>query len=263
MIINPLIDFVNKIICGDCLSVMPKIPDKSVDMILADLPYGTTACKWDTIIPFEPLWGQYKRIIKDNGAIVLTASQPFTSKLVMSNLEMFKYCWYWVKEKGKGHLNSKRMPLKSVEDICVFYNKPSKYNPQFTVGSPYVKLNCNKQNLNKGVYGRVKDSNDTINIDATATNQFGIWRVQVDASGDVTTRAPATNQTYTSSAAAVSNLPAVDASNISLGYIIVSNPISSVFLANSTNLTGLVTFTDSAISNVPTVYYELYIAGIE
>ena len=81
----------NQIICGDCLEVMKDIPDKSIDMILADLPYGTTACKWDTIIPFEPLWEQYKRIIKDNGAIVLTASQPFTSALVMSNIKMFKY----------------------------------------------------------------------------------------------------------------------------------------------------------------------------
>ena len=76
---------------GDCLEIMPQIPDKSIDMILCDLPYGTTACKWDTTIPFEPLWEQYKRIIKDNGAIVLTASQPFTSALVMSNIKMFKY----------------------------------------------------------------------------------------------------------------------------------------------------------------------------
>lgn len=83
----------NKVYQGDCLEVMKGIDDKSIDMILCDLPYGTTACKWDTIIPFEPLWEQYKRIIKDNGAIVLTSSQPFTSKLVMSNLKMFKYEW--------------------------------------------------------------------------------------------------------------------------------------------------------------------------
>ena len=84
-------EMLNKVICGDCLEVMKDIPDKSIDMILCDLPYGTTACKWDTIIPFEPLWEQYKRIIKDNGAIVLTASQPFTSALVMSNPDMFRY----------------------------------------------------------------------------------------------------------------------------------------------------------------------------
>ena len=83
---------------GDCLEIMPTLPDKSVDMILCDLPYGTTACKWDTIIPFEPLWKEYKRLIKDRGAIVLTASQPFTSALVMSNPTMFKYCWFWDKQ---------------------------------------------------------------------------------------------------------------------------------------------------------------------
>jgi site-specific DNA-methyltransferase (adenine-specific) len=92
-------EYLNKIICGDCLEVMPNIPDKSVDMILCDLPYGTTACKWDTVIPFEPLWEQYKRIIKDNGAVVLTASQPFTSALVMSNVKWFKYEWVWEKER--------------------------------------------------------------------------------------------------------------------------------------------------------------------
>ena len=82
---------------GDCLELLPEIPDKSIDMILTDLPYGTTACSWDTVIPFDPLWEQYKRIIKDNGAIVLTASQPFTSALIMSNIEMFKYSWVWEK----------------------------------------------------------------------------------------------------------------------------------------------------------------------
>ncbi len=110
----------NKVIQGDCLEVMKDIPDKSVDMILADLPYGTTACKWDTIIPFEPLWEQYKRIIKDNGAIVLTASQPFTSALVMSNPDMFKYCWVWKKNKPMGFLQANYRPMKEHEDICIF-----------------------------------------------------------------------------------------------------------------------------------------------
>ncbi len=112
----------NKIIQGDCLEVMKDIPDKSIDMILADLPYGTTACKWDTIIPFEPLWEQYKRIIKDNGAIVLTASQPFTSKLVMSNLKMFKYEWVWEKTQPTGFQTVKTQPMKSHENIIVFSN---------------------------------------------------------------------------------------------------------------------------------------------
>jgi site-specific DNA-methyltransferase (adenine-specific) len=104
------------LINGDCLVEMKNIPDKSIDMILADLPYGTTACKWDTIIPFEPLWEQYKRIIKDNGAIVLTASQPFTSALVMSNIKMFKYEWIWEKEQGVNFLLSKKQPLKKIYD---------------------------------------------------------------------------------------------------------------------------------------------------
>jgi site-specific DNA-methyltransferase (adenine-specific) len=120
----------NKIYCGDCLEVMKDIPDGSIDMILCDLPYGTTACKWDTIIPFEPLWEQYKRIIKDNGAIVLTSSQPFTSALVMSNIKMFKYEWIWVKNSGSGFLNASKMPMKKHENIVVFYKKLPTYNPQ-------------------------------------------------------------------------------------------------------------------------------------
>ena len=129
----------NKIHHGDCLEVMKDIPDKSVDMILCDLPYGTTACKWDTIIPFEPLWEQYERVIKDNGAIVLTASQPFTSSLVMSNPRMFKYEWIWIKNRATGHLNAKIMPMKSHENIVVFCKKKTVYNPQKTKGKPYKK----------------------------------------------------------------------------------------------------------------------------
>jgi len=127
-----------EIIMGDCLIEMQKIPDKSIDMILCDLPYGTTACKWDTIIPFEPLWEQYKRIIKDNGAIVLTASQPFTSALVMSNVKMFKYDWVWEKSRVTGVLNAKRQPLRTKEDVLVFSINTPVYNPQGT-------YKCNKQ----------------------------------------------------------------------------------------------------------------------
>lgn len=123
----------NTLIQGDCLEVMKDIPDKSIDMILCDLPYGTTACKWDTIIPFEPLWEQYKRIIKDNGAIVLTAAQPFTSALVMSNPDMFKYEWIWDKVLAVGHLVSKKRPLSRHENICVFYKKTSLYKPQMVL----------------------------------------------------------------------------------------------------------------------------------
>uniref|UniRef100_A0A6M3LU07 Putative methyltransferase n=1 Tax=viral metagenome TaxID=1070528 RepID=A0A6M3LU07_9ZZZZ len=114
---------------GDCLTEMPKIPDKTIDMILCDLPYGTTACKWDTIIPFEPLWEQYKRIIKDNGAIVLTASQPFTSALVMSNIKMFKYEWIWDKKLPSGMQIAKYRPMQRHENILIFSNGTPKYNP--------------------------------------------------------------------------------------------------------------------------------------
>ena len=119
----------NKLYNGDCLEVMKQIPDKSVDMILCDLPYGTTACKWDTIIPFEPLWEQYNRIIKDNGAIVLTASQPFTSALVMSNPKMFKYEWIWQKAVGSNFATTKYMPMKEHESVLVFGKQMPKYFP--------------------------------------------------------------------------------------------------------------------------------------
>jgi site-specific DNA-methyltransferase (adenine-specific) len=127
----------NKIYCDDCLEKMKEIDDKSVDMILCDLPYGTTACKWDTIIPFELLWEQYKRIIKDNGAIVLTASQPFTSALVMSNIKMFKYEWIWEKSKATGFAMCKNRPLKAHENILVFSKNKEFYFPQMNTGEPY------------------------------------------------------------------------------------------------------------------------------
>lgn len=105
---------------GDCLELMKNIPDGSVDLILCDLPYGTTACKWDSIIPFEPLWEQYRRIVKVNAAIVLTASQPFTTTLIFSNMKMFKYCWVWEKSRPGDIFNAKNKPLKTHEDVCVF-----------------------------------------------------------------------------------------------------------------------------------------------
>ena len=120
----------NSIIEGDCLEVMKEIDDKSIDMILCDLPYGTTACSWDKIIPFEPLWAQYKRIIKDNGAIVLTASQPFTSALVMSNPKMFKYALVWDKKFSGSFSLAKKQPMKTHEDIMVFGNGTVNYYPQ-------------------------------------------------------------------------------------------------------------------------------------
>jgi site-specific DNA-methyltransferase (adenine-specific) len=122
----------NTIYNTDCLGPegMDLMPDKSIDMVLCDLPYGTTECKWDTIIPFKPLWEQYERIIKDNGAIVLTASQPFTSALVMSNYNIFRYSLVYEKSHATGHLNANKMPMRKHEDILVFYKKLPTYNPQ-------------------------------------------------------------------------------------------------------------------------------------
>ncbi len=117
---------------GDCLERMKEISSGSVDMILTDPPYGTTACKWDSIIPLEPMWEQLKRIIKPNGAIVMTASQPFTSNLISSNYKMFKYCWVWEKSQSTGFLNAWKMPLRAHEDIVVFYKNPPAYIPLLT-----------------------------------------------------------------------------------------------------------------------------------
>ena len=119
-----------RLIHGDCLEVMKEIPDGSVDMVLTDPPYGTTACKWDSVIPFEPMWEQLKRVIKPNGAIALFGSEPFSSALRMSNIKNYKYDWKWRKSKANGFLNVKKMPLKDLEDICVFYKKLPTYNPQ-------------------------------------------------------------------------------------------------------------------------------------
>lgn len=121
---------------GDCLEVMPTL-DRQFDMILADLPYGTTACKWDTVIPFKPLWEQYKRLIRPKGAIVLFGSQPFTSALVMSNLDWYRYEWIWEKPQGTGYLNANRNPMKVHENLSVFYDGLGTYNPQKSRGKPY------------------------------------------------------------------------------------------------------------------------------
>src|SRR5574344_1944402 len=118
-----------QLIHGDCLEKMKDIPDKSVDMILCDLPYGTTVCKWDVIIPFEPLWEQYKRIIKDRGAIVLFGSEPFSSKLRMSNLKMYKYDWIWNKKKAGNIFLAKYQPMKIHENIMIFGKGKIAYYP--------------------------------------------------------------------------------------------------------------------------------------
>ena len=132
-------DFKNKIFLKDCIEGMKELPDSSVDMILCDLPYGTTQCKWDVIIPFDALWTQYNRLIKPHGAIVLTASQPFTSLLVSSNIKNYRYCWVYEKSKATGYLNAKKRPLVAHEDILVFSNDTVCYYPQMTQGEPYNK----------------------------------------------------------------------------------------------------------------------------
>jgi site-specific DNA-methyltransferase (adenine-specific) len=138
---------------GDCLELMKQIPDGTVDMILCDLPYGTTACKWDSVIPFEPLWEQYKRIAKPNAAIVLTASQPFTTALISSNIKQFKYCWVWDKGKCSGFMNAKNAPMKRHEDVIVFSSgtianrslKLMPYNPQGLIACNIHKSDKNKK----------------------------------------------------------------------------------------------------------------------
>ena len=135
-----------------------------VDAIIIDPPYGQTPLKWDSTLPFNELWECIDQIKKDASTpIIIFGQEPFSSFVRMSNIELYKYDWYWIKEKGKGHLNAKKMPLKSVETISVFYNSPPTYNPQFEKGLPYQKINCSKSKLNKGVYGKTKESYDTIN----------------------------------------------------------------------------------------------------
>lgn len=140
---------------NDCFNVFPLIPDKSVDAIICDLPYGTTACKWDTIIPFDKLWNEYKRLIKPNGAIVLTASQPFTSALVMSNPKMFKYEWIWEKSKASNFLLAKKQPLKAHENVLVFANGTPNYYPQKTQGKPYYRGGVKEKHDNPEVSNNI------------------------------------------------------------------------------------------------------------
>jgi len=151
-----------KLYHGNCLEIMPEL--EPVDMILCDLPYGTTACKWDTIIPFEPLWEQYKRIIKDNGAIVLTASQPFTSALVMSNVKMFKYEMIWNKDLCKNPGLAKIRPLPSFENILVFGNGKVTYNPQMEEGKPYTDIRKKPTQVHNGNEHKYGFSGNTVNV---------------------------------------------------------------------------------------------------
>lgn len=146
-------DYINQIFEGDCLAILPKLPDASVDMVLCDLPYGTTQNKWDSIIPLDDLWKQYKRIVKPNGVIALTAAQIFTAKLLLSNINDFKYKMIWVKSKSTNFLNAKKQPLRKHEDILIFTNNGGKgiYNPQMREGKPR-QVGFNKKQMT-GSYG--------------------------------------------------------------------------------------------------------------
>jgi site-specific DNA-methyltransferase (adenine-specific) len=146
------------IINGDCLVEMKTIMDKSVDMILCDLPYGITKNSWDVVIPFDKLWYEYNRIIKDNGAIVLFGSQPFTSLMITTNLNMFRYCLVWEKNKFSDFLNSKRKPMKTNEDIAVFYKKQPIYNPQYWYSTPYTRWNTQSAVDKQSNYGTHKEN---------------------------------------------------------------------------------------------------------
>lgn len=148
---------------GDCLELMNNIPDKSVDMICTDLPYGTTACSWDSIIPFDKLWKQYNRIIKDNGAICLFGSEPFSSMLRMSNLKMYRYDWIWEKSKASNFLQAKKQPLKAHETISVFGINSPLYNPIMSQGERYNKgVRKQKNGIATEVYNKIPNSENWV-----------------------------------------------------------------------------------------------------
>ena len=138
---------------GNCLDILPTLSENSVDMLLVDLPYGTTACKWDSIIPLDSLWKQYNRVCKKNAAMVFTAAQPFTAILASSNISNFKYEWIWEKPQGTNPMNAKVMPLKSHENILVFYRKKPTYNPQMWQSTPYSGFSSNTSKIGE-VYGK-------------------------------------------------------------------------------------------------------------
>ena len=144
-------EIINQLFEGDCLKYLKQFPDNSIDMVLCDLPYGTTQNKWDSVISLSKLWKEYERVVKDNGAIVLTSQGLFTAQLMMSNPKMFKYKWIWEKSKPTNFLNAKKQPLRKYEDVCVFYKKQPTYNPQMTKGEPYNK--GVRKNQLSGSYG--------------------------------------------------------------------------------------------------------------
>jgi len=159
---------------GDCLERMAEIPDGSVDMVMCDLPYGTTACKWDSVIPFAPLWAHYRRVCKPNAAIVLTASQPFTSALGASNLGMLKYSWVWEKARPTDFLQAKKKPLKGFEDVLVFYGTPPTYNPQGTTAIDRTVKNTGTKS--RGRNGLRENSDQTFHGAVTGADENDCYK---------------------------------------------------------------------------------------
>lgn len=156
--VEPIRETTINLFNGDCLIEMKQIKSGSVDMILCDLPYGITKNVWDVIIPFDKLWEQYDRIIKDNGAVVLFGSQPFTSLMITSNLKNFRYCLVWEKNKFSDFLNAKRKPMKTNEDIAIFYKKQPTYNPQYWYSTPYTRWNTQTAVDKQTNYGNHKEN---------------------------------------------------------------------------------------------------------
>lgn len=154
MLKMPIEKYINKVVQGDCLEAMRDFPDKSINMILCDLPYGTTQNKWDSVIDLKKLWKEYQRIIKDNGCIALTSQGIFTAKLILSNERLFKYKIIWIKSKPTNFLNAKIQPLRKHEDICIFYKKQPTYNPQMTNGTAYDK--GIRKDQHTGSFGNLK-----------------------------------------------------------------------------------------------------------
>ena len=161
-----------QLIEGDCLDILPTLKDKSIDLILTDLPYGTTQCKWDNIIPFELMWKELKRIIKDNGCIALFGTEPFSSHLRLSNLGWFKYDWIWQKDKATNHLNCKKQPMRRNEIISIFYKKQCLYNPQIEDKNPLNVRPAKIKRPQTEVYGKMsKLSEREIPIGKTYPNE--------------------------------------------------------------------------------------------
>ena len=147
---------------GDCLELMKDIPDGGVDMVLTDPPYGTTACKWDTVIDLDLMWEQLKRVTKPNGAIVMTASQPFTTTLIASNMKIFKYTLVWYKNVNSNFMLAKKQPLRHHEEIVVFYKTQPTYNPQMVKGTPYIRKRHTAEVLNTESFGSGMKRKDSI-----------------------------------------------------------------------------------------------------